>query len=153
MSKVRCSRLILAVSVSCQSWVSPATAQIASMSAGTPEQQAIYLSGAAAAFAVLNVQVPSGERRYCPPADYVLTAQEMQRLASIHLIGPTSPSPSSSAHTMPYASNFPAPDALAVELVEKREIVAAVPEPKHTGPKFVAVLQSRPEPTVASRAQ
>lgn len=70
----------------------PAATQSLTMTAGDPEQQALYLSGAAAALATANAYLPPGEGLYCPPQEYVLNAEEMRSLAAAQLVGAHNPS-------------------------------------------------------------
>ncbi len=70
----------------------PAASQPLTMTVGDPEQQALYLSGAAAALTTANAYLPSGEGLYCPPPHYVLTAEEMRSLAAEQLVGTHDPS-------------------------------------------------------------
>ena len=69
-----------------------ASAQPLTMTAGDPEQQALYLSGAAAALATANARLPPGEGLYCPPPQYVLNAEEIRSLAAVQLVGAHEPS-------------------------------------------------------------
>jgi hypothetical protein len=68
-----------------------AAAQSLTMTVGDPEQQALYLSGAAAALATANAYLPPGEGLYCPPQQYVLNAEEMRSLAAEQLVGANEP--------------------------------------------------------------
>jgi hypothetical protein len=70
----------------------PAAAQPLTMTTGDPEQQALYLSGAATALATANAYLPPGEGLYCPPPQYVLNAEEMRSLAAEQLAGAHDPS-------------------------------------------------------------
>ncbi len=88
---------------------SSATAQTASLSIGTEDQQAAFLSGAATALTVFNLQLAEGQRAFCPPPDYQLGAAEILRLAGMHLQGPHEPQTLVLAAAWSLREQFPCP--------------------------------------------
>ena len=93
-----------AVAVSTASATTPETA---TMNVGTAEQQAIYLSGAATALMILNMQLSDEGRYFCPPPEYVLNAREMQGMAASSLQGSHDPMTFVLAVTDTLRSRFP----------------------------------------------
>ncbi|WP_146757587.1 hypothetical protein [Cereibacter johrii] len=83
---------IMALSVCVIAFYGPSLADDLTMSVGSPDQQTIYLSGAATALAVANLQMPEEERIFCAPPDYSLSPQELRDLAAIDLVGAHEPS-------------------------------------------------------------
>jgi hypothetical protein len=75
----------------CSIIAEPVAAQAPTIAIGTPEQQIIYLNGAAAGLAIANSSLAAESQLYCPPWDYILNAQEMRDLAGLQLIGPHEP--------------------------------------------------------------
>ena len=82
---MRLSSVLAIASFSCAVSIDqPAAAQTLTMTVGDPEQQTVYLSGAAAALATANAYLPAGERLFCPPPQYVLNAEEMRSTLVLH---------------------------------------------------------------------
>lgn len=67
-------------------------ANAAEMQGASDAQRDLFLAGAAQGIAVTNTQsLIDGRAIFCPPADYVLNASEMNRLAESTLTGEHAP--------------------------------------------------------------
>ena len=67
-------------------------ARAAEMQGASDSQRDLFLAGAAQGIAVTNTQsLIGGRATFCPPADYVLNASEMNRLADGALKGEHAP--------------------------------------------------------------
>jgi hypothetical protein len=72
----------------CLGVASGAHADVATMP-GTPEQQRLFLAGAATGIGYMNISGPAPV--YCPPADFVLSGDVVRAYADRGLTGPHDP--------------------------------------------------------------